>query len=204
MKEEKTRIYLLRHGETVNTKGEFRYNGHYDVDVTEEGQKQLSLQGQKLKSCPIAKIYSSGLLRSLKGASAIASATGVDVHHDERFKEIAAGRWEGLTMKEVLDKFPDEFEVRFQDIVNYRILDGGENLIDVRNRAISAISEIVERHKGEEVAIVGHGGTNRIILCEATGLDLKNLLRLEQDFGCMNIIDYYDGTSVVKLLNQRP
>lgn len=204
MKEEKTRIYLLRHGETVNTKGEFRYNGHYDVDVTEKGEKQLSLQGRKLESRPIAKIYSSGLLRSVKGASAIASATGSDVHHDERLKEIAAGRWEGLTMKEVLEKFPDEFETRFEDIVNYRIQGGGENLIDVRNRAISAISDIVERHKGEEVAIVGHGGVNRVILCEATGLDLKNLLRIEQDFGCMNIIDYYDSTSVIKLLNQLP
>jgi len=204
MKEEKTRIYLLRHGETVNTKGEFRYNGHYDVDVTEEGEKQLSLQAQKIRNRPISRIYSSSLVRSVKGASAISCATGVDVHHDERLKEIAAGRWEGLTMKEVLDRFPDEFETRFDDIVNYRILDGGENLLDVRNRAISAISEIVERHKGEEVAIVGHGGTNRIIICEATGLDLKNLLRIEQDFGCMNIIDYYNGTSVVKLLNQRP
>lgn len=204
MKEEKTRIYLLRHGETVNTKGEFRYNGHYDVDITEEGEKQLSLQAQKLKTRSIAKIYSSGLMRSVKGASAIASVTGVDVHYDERLKEIAAGRWEGLTMKEVLEKFPGEFETRFQDIVNYRIQDGGENLIDVRNRAMSAVSEIVKRHRGEEVAIVGHGGTNRIILCEATGLDLKNLLRIEQDFGCMNIIDYYNGTSVVKLLNQRP
>ncbi|MDH3973961.1 MAG: histidine phosphatase family protein [Deltaproteobacteria bacterium] len=204
MKDEKTRIYLLRHGETANTKGEFRYNGHFDVDLTEEGERQLSLQAKKIKNRPLARIYSSGLVRSVKGAGAIAEEVVADVRHDERLKEIAAGRWEGLTMKEVLERFPHEFERRFEDIVNYRVHDGGENLIDVRNRALSALAEIVERHKGKEVAIVGHGGTNRIILCEAMGLELKNLLRIEQDFGCMNIIDYYDGTSVVKLLNQRP
>ncbi len=197
-----TRIYLLRHGETVNTAdGRFRYNGHTDVDVTNCGIEQLELQAEGLREYPICRVYSSGLVRSLKGAKAIAKAVSADTHNDERLKEIHAGRWEALTVDEVQEQFPGEFEERFSDIVNFRI-PGGENLLDARIRSLAAIKELVKRHKGQEIAIVAHGGINRIILCEAMGLDLKHLLRIEQGFGCLNIIDYYDGTSVVKLLNK--
>ena len=199
-----TRIYLLRHGETVNTSdGRFRYNGHTDVDVTNCGIEQLEQQAEVLKDLPICRVYSSGLIRSLKGAKAVAKAVSAETHNDERLKEIHAGRWEALTVDEVQEQFPGEFEERFSDIVNFRI-PGGENLLDARIRSLTAIKELVERHKGQEIAIVAHGGINRIILCEAMGLDLKHLLRIEQGFGCLNIIDYYDGTSVVKLLNKCP
>ncbi len=199
-----TRIYLLRHGETVNTAdGRFRYNGHTDVDVTNRGIAQLEQQAEDLREYPICRVYSSGLIRSLKGAKAVAEVVSAETHNDERLKEIHAGRWEALTVDEVQERFPGEFEERFSDIVNFRI-PGGENLLDVRVRSLAAIKELVERHKGQEIAVVAHGGINRLILCEAMGLDLKHLLRIEQGFGCLNIIDYYDGTSVVKLLNKCP
>ena len=200
-----TRVYLLRHGETVNTvDGRFRYNGHADVDVTEEGMRQLQQQGEVLRSRPVKRVYSSGLTRTVKGAATLAAVLSAEVAHDGRLKEINAGRWETLTADEVQRQFPGEFEKRFSDIVNFRIPGGGENLLDVRDRALAAVSEIVKKNVGEEVVIVAHGGVNRVILCEAMGLGLENLLRIEQGFGCLNIIDYYDGTSVVRLLNKSP
>ncbi|MHB8174721.1 MAG: histidine phosphatase family protein, partial [Nitrospirota bacterium] len=48
----------------------------------------------------------------------------------------------------------------------------------------------------------GHGGVNRVILSFALGLELKNVFRIEQRYGALNIIDFYeDGMPVVKLLN---
>ena len=200
-----TRVYLLRHGETVNTAdGRFRYNGRTDVDVTDLGMEQLSLQADKLKEYPICRVYSSDLIRSIKGAEVIATVLNSKVSNDKRLQEINAGRWEALTVDEIQEQFPGEFENRFSDLVNYRIKEGGENLLDVKKRILAALKEIVERHRGEEIAIVAHGGINRVILCEAMGLDLKHLLRIEQGFGCLNIIDFYDGTAVVKLLNNCP
>ena len=204
MDKSQTRIYLLRHGETVNTSdGRFRYNGHTDVDVTNRGIAQLEQQAEALKKYPICRVYSSDLIRSLKGAQAIAKVVSAETHNDERLKEIHSGRWEALTVDEVQDQFPGEFEERYSDIVNFRI-PGGENLIDARMRSSAAINELVKMHKGQEIAIVAHGGINRLILCEAMGLDLKHLLRIEQGFGCLNIIDYYGETSVVKLINKCP
>jgi alpha-ribazole phosphatase len=43
---------------------------------------------------------------------------------------------------------------------------------------------------------------NRVIIADALGLDLQNLFRIDQSFGALNVIDYFDdGMAVVKLVN---
>jgi alpha-ribazole phosphatase len=64
------------------------------------------------------------------------------------------------------------------------------------------IKGIVNRHLGEEVLVVAHGGTNRVILLNAIGAPLAAIFNIGQDYCCLNIIDFYaDGKAVVKLLN---
>ena len=75
-------------------------------------------------------------------------------------------------------------------------------LLDVEARVMPVINEVVERHIGQDVLVVGHGGVNRIILLNAIGAPLAGLFNIEQNYGCLNIIDYYaDGRATVKLLN---
>jgi len=199
-----TKLYLLRHGETEKYNGEFVFSGHVDLNLTKKGEEQLALQGKRLRDRPIKMVYSSDLQRSYKGAQAIADALSVGVIQDSRVKEICSGRWDGLTYSQVADNYPDECKLRYMDLVNYRIEGGGENLLDARERAMAAVFDIVEKHRGEEVALVAHGGINRIILSEALGLDLKNILRLEQDFGCLNIIEFNADAALVRLINLKP
>lgn len=204
MDEKGTKVYLLRHGETQNYNGVFKYNGHIDVDVTAKGHEQLEIQAERLKAFPVKAIYASDLKRSVNGAEKIADTLSIEVCQDPRLREINAGRWEGLSYQEVFEKYPDEAIGRFSDIVNYRIPGGGENLLDVQRRAGEAMSEIIGKHKDEEVAVVAHGGINRIILCDAMKLGLENILRIEQDFGCLNIVEYHETGGVVRLMNLRP
>ena len=47
-----------------------------------------------------------------------------------------------------------------------------------------------------------HGGVNRVILADVLGMEPLNIFRIDQAFGALNIIDFYDdGMAVVKLLN---
>jgi len=71
----------------------------------------------------------------------------------------------------------------------------------MRNRAIPKLQELIERHRGQEFALVCHGALNRVILAEALHLPLAYLLRIEQDYGCLNIIEYSASWTVVKLVN---
>ena len=197
---EKTRIYLIRHGE-VQGAGTRRYNGHADVPLSERGIAQYHLMKERLADWDISACYSSDLIRCATGAEIIGSRLGLTPVLEPGLRELDIGIWEGKTWAELMEKYPLEWQARIADIVNYRV-PGGESLNDLHTRIIPVIKGIVERHRGEDVLVVAHGGANRVILLDAMGAPLSSLFNIEQDYCCLNIVDYFvDGKAVIKLLN---
>ena len=198
-----TRIYLIRHGQVVNH-NELRYNGHFDVDITGLGVEQMNHVAEFLTSRSIAAIYSSDLTRSIKGADIISARLGLMPQAVPGLRELHLGRWEGLTRDEAIAAFPEDEHMSFRNLAIDRIA-GGESLPELSARVVPAILELTARHAGAAIAIVAHGGVNRVVLSDAMGLPLENFFRIEQDYGCLNVIDYFDdGCKVVKLLNGGP
>jgi len=197
---EKTRIYLIRHGE-VQGAGTRRYNGHADVPLSERGIAQYHLMKERLADKDISACYSSDLIRCAIGAEIIASRLGLTPVLEPGLRELDIGIWEGKTWVELMEKYPLEWQARIADIVNYRV-PGGESLKDLHDRIMPVINAIIERHSGGNVLVVAHGGANRVILLNAAGAPLSSLFNIEQDYCCLNIIDYFvDGKAVIKLLN---
>jgi len=195
-----TRIYLVRHGQVEGFE-EKRYNGQGDVSLTELGVTQFQALQARLADKPLQAIYSSDLSRCLRGAAMLAERHGLTPVATANLRELHIGDWEGLTWKELQTRYPRQWQARLADIVNYRT-PGGENLIDVAARVRPVIRRILANHASQEVVVVGHGGVNRVILLDAIGAPLGRLFHIEQNFGCLNIIDYYpDSIGVVKLLN---
>ena len=195
-----TRVYLMRHGEVRNG-GEKRYNGHIDIDITENGREQMRRLAGMLAGKNIAAVYSSDLIRSAKGAEIISQGLDIAYTPLRALRERSVGKWEGLTAGEIRERFPAEYAAWRADLLNYRPPDG-ECLLDVRERILPVYKKLVGQHSGREVAMLLHGGVNRVIIADALGLDLMNLFRIDQSFGALNIIDYYDdGMALLKLLN---
>jgi alpha-ribazole phosphatase len=196
----KTRIYLVRHGE-VEGAGTPRYNGHADVALSERGISQYFELRQRLSGFKITACYSSDLSRCVTGAGIISEQFKIEPILKRELRELNIGIWEGMTWAEIIEKYPEGWNARLADLVNYRVPQG-ENLLDLAGRALPAVREIVEQHRGEEVLVVGHGGMNRTILLDAIGAPLSSLFNIEQRYACLNIIDYYeDGKRTVSLLN---
>jgi len=195
-----TKVYLMRHGEVAND-GEKRYNGHIDVDITENGVQQMHRLAGLLESKNISAVYSSDLLRSQKGADIISRRIGKPYLPLRELRERSVGAWEGLTGEEIKARFPYEYLLWRADLLNYRP-PGGECLLDVKNRILPVFRNLLSSHPGQEIAMLLHGGVNRVILADALGLDMRNLFRIDQAFGAMNVIDYFDDEmAVVRLLN---
>jgi alpha-ribazole phosphatase len=195
-----TRVYLMRHGEVMNG-GEKRYNGHIDIDITQKGVDQMHRLAALLSGKNISMVYCSDLIRSLKGAEIVSKRLGLTYMPLRELRERSMGAWEGLTAEEIKQRYPGEHETWRADLLNYRP-PSGECLLDVKDRVLPVYKEKVESHAGQEIAMVLHGGVNRIILADALNLDLLNLFRIDQSFGALNIIDYFDdGMAVVKLMN---
>jgi len=197
--ETRTRLYLARHGETTAS-AEYRYIGQTDVDITGNGVEQMERLRHRFKDEEIHAFFSSDLIRARKGAEIIAGCHGIEPVACPEFREINLGIWEGMTREEIMERYPDEYTARLQDLVHRRI-EGGESFRDVQERVIQKLSCILADRAGSTILLLAHGGVNRVILFDALKLDLANLTRIDQSYGCINIIDYYESGPVVKLVN---
>ena len=139
-----TRVYLMRHGEVAND-GQKRYNGHIDVDITEAGVEQMRRLAGMLADKPIKAVYSSDLIRSVKGADIIAKQLDLSFTPLRQLRERSVGVWEGLTADEIKERFPEEFQLWRADLLNYRPT-GGECVTDVRDRIIPEYERLVAAH----------------------------------------------------------
>ena len=196
----KTRIYLIRHGEVEGAETP-RYNGHADVPLSERGISQYHRLKERLATTRITACYTSDLSRCAAGAEIIGARLGLTPVRERNLRELDIGLWEGKSWAELMAEYPLEWRARLADMANYRAPQG-ESLTDLSSRVMPVVKGIANRHTGEEVLVIAHGGTNRVILLNAIGAPLSSLFKIEQDYCCINIVDYYtDGLSVVKLLN---
>ncbi len=195
-----TRIHLVRHGQVAGYE-QPRYNGQTDVSLTDVGLEQYHRLKERMAETPLAACYCSDLSRCTIGADIICAGHLFDPVQRPELRELNIGIWEGLTWNEITARWPEQWQARLANLVDYRVPEG-ENLLDLQARVMPVIHEIVERHRGQDVLVVAHGGVNRVILLNAIGAHLQGMFNIEQSYGCYNIIDYYaDGRQTVKLLN---
>ncbi len=195
-----TRLYLARHGQVVGFEKPTA-NGHTDVDITLTGIAQMNAIAERLRPVDIDAIYATGLTRTEKGARIIGRYHNCTVISEPDMKEIYFGDWEGMPLEEIEKAYPGELERRHTAFTIYRPPGNGENMTDLSKRVLPCFKKIITERSGKNILIVAHGGVNRVILCDALGMDLSNLFNLQQDYGCLNIIDYYPDNAVVTLVN---
>ena len=177
-----------------------RYHGNNDIELSPQGIRQLEEAGAQLQDVELAGVYASDLTRAVQGAEIICRGRKIKPRTLPEFREIHFGVWEGLSFQEIMEQYPEDLQARFKDLPNFRI-PGGESLMDLRARALPALQELIESHYEQAFLLVAHAGINRVILSEALGLNLQNLFRLDQNYGCLNIIDYFPDLAVVRLIN---
>jgi alpha-ribazole phosphatase len=198
--EEGTRLYLVRHGQVEGYERVPIY-GRTDVLLTEVGLLQFEKLAERLRFAKLTTIYSSDLKRAVMGARIIGRHHDVPHHVFSELREIYFGDWEGLGLQDVRERFPENIRHRMTDPVNFRSPGKGETIAELSQRVMPCFENILSRQEGRDFLVVGHGAVNRVILCNALGLDLKRMFRLHQDYGCLNIIDYYSDSTIVRLLN---
>ncbi len=197
-----TIIYLIRHGHTVDG-DEKRYKGHIDVELSEEGRRQVRELAEGLRSAEYMPdvIYSSDLIRARESAAIIGREFNLGTLIREGLRERGFGVWEGMSFEEIALGYPDEFKKWKEDPLNFSP-PGGESTREVHVRVRRVLRGVLDRHEGETVFLVSHGGVNRVLLAHLMGLPLENIFRIEQDYGCVNKIRFFeDGFSLVMLVN---
>lgn len=187
-----TRLYLVRHGAT-QLSAEDRFAGEIGVDLSPEGREQAARLGERLRDDEIGAIYSSPLSRTVETARIVAGKCGLDIQLSDGLREIHHGHWEGLTRQEVEARFAQEYSDWQQDPFTFAPA-GGESGVSVLARALPAIREIVVRHAGQNVLVVSHKATIRLLLSSLLGFDPRGYRdRLDQAPACLNVLDFRDS-----------
>ncbi len=187
-----TRLFLVRHGATQLT-AENRFSGAVGVDLSDEGRWQVAKLGERLRHDPVSAIYSSPLSRTMETATIIGKTFDLAPLVRDGLAEISHGRWEGLTRAEVEERFGDEYAAWEEDPFTFAP-EGGESGVAVLARALPVIREIVTHHQGENVVVVSHKATIRILLSSLLGFDARGYRdRLDQAPACLNVLDFRDA-----------
>lgn len=161
-------ICLVRHGET-RWNAERRLQGHIDIPLNDTGLTQAASTARSLDGLRFGAIYSSDLLRARQTASAIAGTRGQPLQTEPRLRERHYGAFQGLTYDEARARFPDAYERFTARDTEQPIPGDGESLICFAMRVTEALTEIAQRHAGEPVLVVAHGGVLDIAHRLATG-----------------------------------
>lgn len=176
-----TTILLIRHGETA-WNAERRLQGHLDIALNAEGERQAAALGAALAGERIDRILSSDLARARQTAEAIAAARGMGaaagggVECDPQLRERCYGGFEGLLYSEIAARFPLEFaawQARNVDAVLPPGKNQGETFRSFFDRATAAILGHAARHPGQTLALVAHGGVLECAYRAALGLPLE-------------------------------
>ncbi|QYG01112.1 MULTISPECIES: histidine phosphatase family protein [Massilia] len=174
-----TTILLIRHGETA-WNAERRLQGHLDIALNAEGERQAAALGAALAGEHIDLVISSDLARARQTAEAVQCARAVSdaggVQLDPQLRERCYGGFEGLLYSEIAARFPLEFaawQARNVDAVLPSGKNQGETFRSFFERATKAILGHAARHPGQTLALVAHGGVLECAYRAALGLPLE-------------------------------
>jgi probable phosphoglycerate mutase len=150
-----TTIVLVRHGET-DWNRDRRFQGHADIPLNAAGLDQMRELADQLADQSFSVVYTSPLRRASESAELLAERLGVEVRTSDALKEIDVGAWSGLTVHEVEERFPEGF-ARW---VEWRCAgwSDGETYGELGRRVVDGLRQIADRHPGERVLGVTHGG----------------------------------------------
>jgi phosphoserine phosphatase len=188
---------LVRHGEsTFNISGKVQGRGNSDRPelqslLSEQGQKQARLAGTALANLSFHAAYSSPLLRAQQTAqtilAAISSAPTLRSH--EELYEINLPQWEGMNFEQVKIQFPNEHRA-WQDAPDQFLLGDRYPVLELFAQAKAFWQEILARHQGETILVVGHSGINRSLISTALGIKPAHYHRLQQSNCGISVLNF--------------
>src|SRR5262249_38610595 len=147
---------------------EDRFAGSTDVPLSDEGREQARCLSGRLASEALAAVYASPMQRTMETAAIIAQPHGEAPAPRDGLREIDHGRWEGLRRAEVEERFKDEYAAWDDDPFTFAP-QGGESGLSVMARALPTLRDIVTRHPSQQIAVVSHKATIRLVISSLLG-----------------------------------
>jgi alpha-ribazole phosphatase len=194
-----TRLILLRHPEPEPSAAGRCY-GALDVRLSAAGRAHAARLAELLAASGAAAVYASPRIRARDAADAIAGRLGLTARVEPGLRELDFGELEGRAYDDIRRERP-ELYARWMAAPTTVRFPGGEGFEDLRARAAAAEAGIRARHAGAAAVVVTHGGVVRALLADALRMPSAAIFALDQRYGALNVVDWFDGRPLVRLVN---
>ena len=194
-----TRLIIVRHGRTEWNRVE-KFRGRADIGLDGVGMKQAETAAKRITGWPISAIYSSPMRRALTTAEIIAAPLGLKVQPMSGIIDVDYGKWQGLSTEDVVARDGRLYSqwIESPDKVKFP---GGESFTEVRERATSAIDDLIQQHPKETVVLVSHKVICQILILSLLGLDSSHFWQITQDVCAINLFEVRGGIPSALFLN---
>jgi len=183
-----TKLILVRHGHVEGIDPE-RFRGRADPPLSDLGRRQAEAAAARIAATWRPKaVYASPLGRCAETARAIGGAVGVEPQALGELTDIDYGDWTWKTHEDMERRFPALFE-RWSGAPHLMRFPSGESLQDLARRTADAVRLAAERHRDDEVVLVGHDSVNRAMLLQLLDQPLSAYWRLVQSPCAINEIE---------------
>ena len=196
------RVYLMRHGEVDYFDAQGRAVDPDGVALNDLGRRQATAVAAALAGVRFDRAVSSGMPRTVETARLVLAGRAVPLSEDPRLREIRTAKmsdFEHLDPSHVSTTMlgalaaPPTPDAQFF---------GGETFGACSSRVLAAWRELIARKDWQTILVVCHGIVNRVLLCHLLDAPLSSLGRIEQDAGCVNLIEVDSvGRPLVRIVN---
>jgi probable phosphoglycerate mutase len=163
--------------------------GHLDSPLTELGQRQADALARRLGRVRFDALYSIDLGRALATFSCISAISQRQIIVRPELREWNKGVFQGLTRDEAETKLPRETGALDRLGDDYDI-PGGESGKEFRYRCERTFTGLAERHPGEVIVIVTHGGVLRRLFEFVIGLSESTGRQFKRSSASINVFTY--------------
>ena len=182
-------MVLTRHGGTTRSTPEQHLGQHLDVPLSDEGREQAAALGGRLAGLGFERVITSPLRRAVETARLI--VPGREPETDPRLLEMDYGAWEGLTYEQVAAR-DGAARLLWEADPATLACPGGESGNEVATRVRSFLQSVIEAAEpgpdpgprtdpepvpDKHILVVSHSTTDRILLCVALGVPVRDYRR---------------------------
>jgi probable phosphoglycerate mutase len=191
-------VLLVRHGTTPTT-GKTLPGRAPGLHLSDAGAAQAEAVAVRLAELPkLDALYSSPLERARETAAPTAKARKMPVKIQRGLLECDFGEWTGSELK-ALYKLPEWSTVqRYPSGFRFP---GGESFTEMQTRMVSAIGDLVARHRGGVIACFSHADPIKAAVAHAMGTHLDLFQRIVISTCSVTAIAYGPGGPVILTVN---
>ena len=190
----------MRHGLTDHNV-ERRVAGYTDINLNEEGFRQVVKLSKRLADEKIDVVYSSDLQRAVDTAKGAVSDRDIEVETCYELREMNFGEAEEMTFAELNEKYPD-LARSVMNVDSGVSFPGGESFTDFVERIRVFLNTLEKFSEDHTVLIVSHGATLKVIVCELLGIDPNHWYQMGIDNASLSVINTYNHRTILNSLNE--